>query len=581
MRKFFTVLTHRLNNIRFHKKMMLIYIICIFIPMFFTNMFYFQTMKSRTEAQWQNDMQYSLKAVRDALQNYVIQSAILIDRLILDESIYKDLDFQYSKYSDRTNFIDRMNSIMAYAAPGLQLENVAIYTENPTLPGSGRILPFNSQARESQWYHEYTKTGNNMVVIAYSGGEGRRKTVSIVREANFYPKYQYKWFVKQDLSGYFLDNIFNIHNNIDAIFIVDANGETILSYSSTQGAVLLSDYNTPGNKRFLSAEEDLSLGNGWRLLAYTKREKIDVMRGGGLGALLLLVAVNIIYATLFIIFITKTFVSRLKSLELCMEKMAQSKFEPIESENPSRDEIGLLTKGVNNAVRMIKSLIEDVYQARMRELEIENEKRRAELNALLSQINPHFIYNVLETIRMDAVVKEEPEIADIIKCVSKIFRRSVNQSEDIIPISEELEFIREYAKIEKYRFGEELTINIKTDDNVLNVPIPKMILQILLENACIHGIQQISGEKRIDIKIISAGCRIYGSVTDNGKGMPQERIESIMLDKEPKNYGIGLQNLISRLRLYYGDKFDFKIESPEGGGLIVSFNIPHKPEVKI
>jgi len=108
----------------------------------------------------------------------------------------------------------------------------------------------------------------------------------------------------------------------------------------------------------------------------------------------------------------------------------------------------------------------------MRELEIENEKRLVELSALRSQINLHFIYNVLESIRMKSVIKGERETATVIKYLSRLLRRLVNQSDNLIPVSEELEVIQEYAKIEEYRYGKELTINIEVDDAILNTLIP-------------------------------------------------------------------------------------------------------------
>jgi len=287
-----------------------------------------------------------------------------------------------------------------------------------------------------------------------------------------------------------------------------------------------------------------------------------------------IIVFNLIYATAFIVFITTTFVSCLKSLELCMGKMARNVFEPIECDEPGQDEIGLLVKGINNAVQKINTLIEDVFQTRMRELEIENEKRLAELSALQSQINLHFIYNVLESIRMKSVIKGERETATVIKHLSRLFRRLVNQSDNLVPVAEELEVIHEYAKIEEYRFGKELTINIEVDDAVLNALIPKMILQVLLENACIHGIERISGKKYIHIKLSGVSNWIYGSVSDNGKGMSEEKIKDIMSGKELKSGGVGLQNILRRLNLCYGENFEFKIERPESGGLTVSFKVP-------
>lgn len=577
MRKISDLLIGRLNNINFKSKMILIYCVCILIPMLILNLFYFKSVKMRLEEQCRLDMENSVKAMNDSVQNYLTQSVLLINRLTLDETIYRELSYQYTGYKDRMNAMNRLNSLVRYSVPEVQLENAVIYSENTTIPGGMGVRCLDSAIYELQWYKQYMQAGTDVAVIAYAD-EGRNSTISVVGEATTYPQYNSRWIVKQDLNAQFLNSIFEAHSNVDSVFLLRQNGEIISSYSTQNENLLISDYDGANGRRFLSAQAEVPMTKGWRIVAYVDPARVDIMHRGGMSSLILLIAINIIFATVFIFFITGSLVSRLKALEMCMKEMSKGEFVPIEGDNYGSDEIGVLIKGVNNAVRMIGSLVEDVYQAGMRELEIENEKRRTELSALQSQVNPHFIYNVLESIRMKSVVKNEKETATMIKYVSKLFRRSINQKDDLITVAEELEVIKEYAKIEIYRFGDDLNISIEADDEVLTVMIPKMTLQILLENACVHGVERISGEKNIYIEIKGSDEEICCKVQDNGNGMLQEEIDAILTGHKPKSAGIGLQNLQRRMSLYYGGSYVFNIENRQAGGLEVNLRIPREPK---
>ena len=153
------------------------------------------------------------------------------------------------------------------------------------------------------------------------------------------------------------------------------------------------------------------------------------------------------------------------------------------------DEIGILIKAFNKMVVKIRSLIHDVYEAKLEQSRIKLEKKQAELNALQSQMNPHFLYNTLEAIRMRSVEKGEKETAEMIKRLTRSFRRMSRFQQEWVTVEEEIGYIKDFLTIQQYRFGAEFQYTMEIDPAVLGCKIPKLVIQPFVENACLHGIE--------------------------------------------------------------------------------------------
>jgi two-component system sensor histidine kinase YesM len=225
------------------------------------------------------------------------------------------------------------------------------------------------------------------------------------------------------------------------------------------------------------------------------------------------------------------------------------------------DELGLLMNSMNKMLEKIRSLIEDVYKAKIRETQLELLKNQAELKALQGQVNPHFMFNVLETIRMKSYLKNEYETARIIRNMSFIFRKILTWPEDMVTIREEIDFIKEYLEIQKYRYEEELEYLIDVDESILDFMIPKMTLQTFVDNSCEHGFSETNGLKKLVIRGIKDEDKLILKVYDNGKGMTQDEIKNI---NSLSGKGIGIKNVLGRLELYYADQCEFEIDSRLG-----------------
>ncbi len=285
---------------------------------------------------------------------------------------------------------------------------------------------------------------------------------------------------------------------------------------------------------------------------------------------------NLLFCTFVIFALSKSLTNRLVDLTNHIQSLKDDNLNEL-SCNEGKDEIGKLLVTFNAMIRKMQMLIYDVYQSNIQKKNLQIERKQAQVNALQSQINPRFLFNSLETIRMRSVLKNETETADIIKSLSKTFRQLLHWSSDLVSIEEEIGFIEDFLKIQKYRFGDRFHYAIKLDDSARLLSIPKMTIQPFIENACVHGIEKSKNHGVLEIEIESKDSFVQIQVSDNGKGMDKNTLDTLMENLKNEGYegkSIGIKNVYARLKLFYKDEFSFKIESGINEGTRVLLNIP-------
>jgi len=233
----------------------------------------------------------------------------------------------------------------------------------------------------------------------------------------------------------------------------------------------------------------------------------------------------------------------------------------------SQDEIGQLNESFVDMGQNIKRLIEQEYISKIRQREIE-------LAYMQSQINPHFLYNTLDSIRWMAVIKKQPQISEQIEALSDLFRHALNSGREMTTIREEIEHVRNYMKIQKNRFNDRLDYDISVEESLLNVKVLNLVLQPLVENAIVHGLEQKKGGGKVSIQIKKENGNIIYMVADNGAGTDQvEIIRKLGLPDESHNV-FSLKNIDERIKYKYGESFGLDFHSVKGEGTLVTVTIP-------
>lgn len=233
------------------------------------------------------------------------------------------------------------------------------------------------------------------------------------------------------------------------------------------------------------------------------------------------------------------------------------------------DEISVLVKVFNQMLTDIKKLISKVY-------EVQTQKRNAELRVLQSQINPHFLYNTLDTIQWKALDHDAYDVADMINSLSIFFRISLSDGKEFITVEHEVEHVRSYLEIQKIRYKDRVNYNIQVEEAVSKCFVPKMIIQPLVENSIYHGLKMKKQVGNININILSDNDYVVIEVTDDGLGINKEKLDELRnnLANSVESEHYGLYNINERLKLTYKDEYNIKIDSRYKNYTRVSLRIP-------
>lgn len=274
----------------------------------------------------------------------------------------------------------------------------------------------------------------------------------------------------------------------------------------------------------------------------------------GVAAILSLVAV------IAAVYISRIVYRPVRKLMVAMQEVSAGEMAT-RAEVVSNDEIGLAAKEFNRMLDRIEELIKQLIAE-------EKKKKDAELEALQYQITPHFMYNTLNSIKCYALIHGQKEIATVIEDFVELLQTCIRKKGAFLTVAEEVQILENYIHLQEFRNGEAYQTEYKIEREAEQCKIPRLLLQPLVENAIIHGLDIKKQKKRLLIEAYTSGSRLYLEVKDNGRGMSEEQIEELLKKKEKKTKGltaVGIQNIQDRLKLYYGKQAKLSLESDEKG----------------
>lgn len=310
--------------------------------------------------------------------------------------------------------------------------------------------------------------------------------------------------------------------------------------------------------------------SGWTILATTSYKNLTARSSRLLNTFLVLCLVSMLIISTVTFAVSGSFTRPIRILQKAMKKAGNGDLT-VRIEHHRTDEFGELNDGFNRLIDELRVLVQNISESRERE-------NAAKYHMLQSQINPHFLYNTLDTIRMMAVLEDKDDIASALLHLSALFRYHVRESGKLVTVKEELEQTENYLYLQKLRHQEQLKILYRIDPAALAFKMPKILLQPLLENAFAHGFQDLERTKILTITVRKEAALICFSVHDNGRGMDARTLDALRLQLKQKmedsRRGIGLSNVNERLRLYFSESCCLQVESQPGVGTVVSFSIP-------
>lgn len=233
-----------------------------------------------------------------------------------------------------------------------------------------------------------------------------------------------------------------------------------------------------------------------------------------------------------------------------------------------------------NSEPEVRELFDEIHDRLYGEENKELQQKQAKYLALQNQINPHFLYNTLEAIRADALMADCEEIAETTEALATFFRYTISNVEESVTFSDELDNVENYFTVQKCRFGDKITMEVEMEnEQLLEAQMPKLILQPLVENAVVHGLEGKIGQGTVRIIIENSDKTLFLRVRDDGDGIAPEQVEQLNQqfsreDRTEKKQGIALRNVNSRIRLMFGDDYGLRIYSAKGVGTECCVTMP-------
>jgi two-component system sensor histidine kinase YesM len=438
---------------------------------------------------------------------------------------------------------------------------------------------------ELSWYQRALEA-NGDVVISSSHvqpliQDEYRWVVSLSREIRMSGKEDTLGVLLVDMNFSVLNEMFD---QIDLgkrgyVFIIDSRGNIVyhpqqqLIYSKLKEERINEVLNsTSGN--FVTDEGEQSrmytiqdTGFGWKIVGVSYLNELVSNKGEMQASFFLLGIVSLILALGVSIYLSRKLTHPIHNLQAHMKKVERGNFDiqvPVENTK----EIGQLARTFNLMVMQIKELMSQV----VKEQEF---KRKSELDALQAQINPHFLYNTLDSIIWMAEAKKTDEVVLMTSSLARLFRSSISKGKELVSIRTEVEHISNYLTIQQMRYKNKLDFHIDVEPRLMHYQTLKIILQPLVENAIYHGIKNKVGTGLITIEGREEAGEILFHVKDNGVGMDESILNTIFNRKIPaEEKGMGVTNVHERIQLFFGKTFGISYESEPDVGTTVTVRIP-------
>ncbi len=366
------------------------------------------------------------------------------------------------------------------------------------------------------------------------------------------------------------------------VFILDEEGNVVYHPQQQQ---LYNELQTENIETVMNADSDTVLTDdgdngklytlsrsertGWTVVGCTNVAELMKRSKQAQSIYLLTTIVLVVVSLMLSSAIAKNITLPIQRLRDSMARVQEGDFEAADVEVVSENEIGSLTTSFNVMTHRIQELMEqNIYE--------QEEKRKSELKALQSQINPHFLYNTLDSIIWMAEGKKNEEVVLMTASLARLLRQSISNEDEVVSVGQEVEYARSYLTIQKMRYKDKLEFRIEVAPEISSVHIIKLVLQPIIENAIYHGLKYKESKGLLIIRGYAKENNAVLEIIDNGVGMSKETLDHIF-EKHKVNYhsnGVGVYNVQKRLQLYYGNDYGIIYQSEKGKGTVATIHIP-------
>ena len=504
-------------------------------------------------------------------------------------NVIKKVDFDKGDISEELSLL--------YEANKDNLVSIACFTRDGELLGAAPVgsLKKNVNITAQSWFEDASdkmenlhfsdlhvqnifenKSGRYYWVVSLSRGveltnDGKMSGGILLVDMNFSGIQQLFTEVNNDGKGYVYligrdgEIIYHPRQNLIFSNIIQENNQTASTYDEG-----VHNEEFQGEQRVVVVK---TVGyTGWKIVSVVSKESLF----SDLNQTRMMALLNLVLAIFLMIFVNQYVAVRITDPLKKLEKSIQGiemKQQPVVyiGGPPEIQHLGLT----------IRFMVEELQELTDKMVKEQEEKRKNELDALQSQINPHFLYNTLDSIMWMIESERYEDAVSMVQALGRLLRISLSRGKNVISVGDELQHARSYLAIQKYRYKNKFTSYFEVEPDIEQYKTIKLVIQPLIENAIYYGMEYMDGEGEIHIRAYTREQDLYLEVEDNGPGMPEEQVEHLLTGGEKarqKGSGIGLKNVNQRIQLYFGTQYGLEIESEPDEGTVVRIHIPKTTE---
>ncbi|WP_238456173.1 sensor histidine kinase [Lederbergia galactosidilytica] len=586
-------LTRSFTNRKVKIKLLGIYLAVTVIPILLIGFYLNYSMRDVVLNNTINEVDANVDKLEMRLNTILDRAISISDQLYISNDLKKVLEQEYESNLEIYNAYAAYPIFDNYLRYYNEIENIRFYMTKEMITNS-QFVYADQETRNQEWYQgaverqgrisweyipdKWTKT--SYLTLTRSVYGNNRELLGVLAIA----------ISPDNLTSISKSELFDVFVSLDSEKIVHSKDPNYLGeypffikkadIQDQKSIIYDTDFKQENYKIYLrSFKPSKTLENQIQITALIPVEDVikdskKVLYNGFLIVMICLL-VSITLIGLFI----KSFDKRIYQLRSAMNNIAKGNFD-IEERKLGGDEIGQAYEDLVVTADSIKELINEVYIHKINEEQWKRRQKESEFKMLASQINPHFLYNTLEMIRMKALINKDQEVARSVMLLSQMMRSSLEVSEQPILLDSEINLIKTYLEIQKMRFGDKVNFSVKVKCDIQDYYIFPLLLQPIVENAIIHGIDREMENSIIEVEVFKTSKYLMIAVKDNGVGITPASLSLLnealntSEDTSQKSSGIGMNNVNKRIKLYYGDDYGVEIKSEYGIGTVVTLFLP-------
>ncbi len=582
-------LWNRLSGIKLRYRMLFVYIVGGALPILVIALYLIQGTSKILIRQNEHAKVTELAAAGQQVREMTDTVSTVTKYFYFDPMLEEISQKRYRNYQDMVSDYRNFTSFLDY---GRYYNNTIawmnIYLDNQTIVGNSRFIRVTQEIRQEEWYRMAGERNGGALWRRLPVPAAGYSALSMLRmlktkkgeDVGVLAVYiRPEWF-QTLLRGRDCDTFVWLNGEIlEADLGKNIEPEEIAGFLPKKDSGQSQQNIFLGKEEYLMTCETISLPESQdylqivSFLAYR-----DILRDvtGQLAKSIVFFLGSAALSVTIILLFSRSFGDRVERFRAQMQKAAEGSFE-LEEKLGGSDEISELYDYLGTMIYQIQRLLAQVYQEKLHAERLTIQQKDAEFKMLASQINPHFLYNTLETIRMRARRSRQTDIEELVKMLAKIMRSTLQAGGSEVTVAAETELVEYYLKIQQYRFGDRIRYRIYVEGRLKACLILPLLMQPIVENAIIHGLEGKEGVGVIDIKVYTAGENVVISIADDGLGIAPQQLEKMresLNSYQENGRHIGVRNVHQRVRLKYGEAYGVTIDSVKDAYTKVEIFLP-------